>query len=44
MWTYEALELTMDAIENGTYSLERVSKAWNILMSSISDHLNGKTK
>jgi hypothetical protein len=44
MWTDEALELTMDVVENGTYSLQRASMAWNILMSSISDHLNGKTR
>jgi hypothetical protein len=44
MWIHEALELTMDVVENGTYSLQRVNRAWNILMSSISDHLNGKTR
>ncbi len=42
MWTYEALELTMDVVENGTYSLRKTSRAWNILMNSIFDHLNGK--
>jgi hypothetical protein len=44
MWINEALELIMDAIENGTFSLRRASRAWNIPMSSISNHLNGKTK
>jgi hypothetical protein len=44
MWTYEALELTMDVVENGTYSLRRASRAWNIPMSYILDHLNGKTR
>jgi hypothetical protein len=33
----------MDAIENGTFSLCKASRAWNIPMSSISNHLNGKT-
>ncbi len=42
MWTYEALESTMDVVENGTYSLQRTNRVWNISMSSISDHLNGK--
>ncbi len=42
MWTYEALELAMDVVENGTYSLQKASRAWNIPTSSISDHLNGK--
>jgi hypothetical protein len=32
MWTDKALELTMDAIENGTYSLWKASKARNIPM------------
>jgi hypothetical protein len=44
MWIDEALELTMDAIENGTFSLWKANKAWNIPMSSISNHLNGKTR
>jgi len=44
MWIDEALELGMDVIENGTFSLQRANKAWNIPMSSISNHLNGKTK
>jgi hypothetical protein len=34
----------MDVVENGTYSLWRTNKAWNIPMTSIFDHLNGKTK
>jgi hypothetical protein len=44
MRTDEALELTMDVVENGTYSLQRANMAWNIPMSSIFDHLNGKTR
>jgi len=34
----------MDVVENGTYSLRRASRAWNIPMSSISNHLNEKIK
>jgi hypothetical protein len=44
MWTNEALDLTMDVVENGTYSLWRANRAWNIPMSSIYDHLNGNTR
>jgi len=44
MWTNETLELVMDVVENGTYSLWRAKRAWNIPMSSISYHLNGKTR
>ncbi len=40
MWTYEALELAMDVVENGTYSLRKASKAWNIPMSFVFDYLN----
>jgi len=34
----------MDVVGNGTYSLWRTNKAWNIPTSSIFDHLNGITK
>jgi hypothetical protein len=44
MWTIEALELAMDVVENGTYSLWRANMAWNIPMNSIFYHLNGKTR
>jgi len=44
MWIDETLELGMDAIENGTFSLRRANKAWNIPMGCISNHLNGKTR
>jgi hypothetical protein len=30
MWTYDALETSMDAIEKTTHSLRKVAKAWNI--------------
>jgi hypothetical protein len=34
----------MDAIENGTTSLRKASRHWNILITSLSNHLYGKTK
>jgi hypothetical protein len=43
MWTDGTLEVAMDIVERGTHSLRKVSKSWNIPMSSIVDHLNGKT-
>jgi hypothetical protein len=42
MWIDEALELAVDVVKNGTYSLQKVSRAWNIPMNSISNHLNEK--
>ncbi len=44
MWTNETLKATMDVVEKGTHSLRRVNRLWNIPMSSLIDHLNGKTK
>ncbi len=44
MWTNEALEEAMDAIERGIYSIRRASKSWNIPMNSLVDRLNEKTK
>ncbi len=44
MWTNEALKEAMDAIEKRTYSIKRANKSWNILMSSLVDHLNERTK
>jgi hypothetical protein len=44
MWTNEALKATIDVVEKGTHSLKRVSRLWNIPMSSLINHLNGKTK
>jgi len=44
MWIDEALKTTMDVIEKGTHSLRRVNKSWNIPMSSLFNHLNGKTR
>jgi hypothetical protein len=44
MWIDETLEVTMDVTERGTHSLRRANRSWNIPMSSLVDHLNGKTK
>jgi hypothetical protein len=44
MWTNEALETTMDAVERGTHSLRKASRSWNIPMSSFFNHVNGKTR
>jgi hypothetical protein len=40
----EALQTAMDVVERGTHSLKRANKSWNIPMSSLSNHLNGKTR
>ncbi len=42
-WTNEALEEAMDAIENGKTSLKKASRHWNIPLTSLFDHLYGKT-
>jgi hypothetical protein len=42
MWINEVLEATMDVVER-THSRRKAIKSWNIPMSSIIDHLNGKT-
>jgi hypothetical protein len=38
------LEEVMDVVENGTISLRRASKEWNIPLTSLSNHLYGKTR
>ncbi len=42
--TNEALEEAMDAIENGTTSLRKASRHWNIPFTSLFNHLYGKTR
>ncbi len=42
-WINEALEEAMDAIENGT-SLKKANRHWNIYLTSLFDHLYGKTR
>jgi hypothetical protein len=34
----------MDVVERGDTSLKKATKYWNILTTSFSNHLNGKTK
>jgi hypothetical protein len=38
------LEEAMDAIENGTTSLRKASKHWNIPLTSMFGQLYGKTR
>jgi len=38
------LEEAMDAIENGTTSLRKANRHWNIPLTSLFDHLYGKTR
>ncbi len=40
----ETLETTMDVVEKGLHSLRRAKRSWNIPMSSLSNHPNGKTR
>jgi hypothetical protein len=42
--TNEALEEAIDVIENGTTSLKKASRHWNILLTLLFDHLYGKTR
>jgi hypothetical protein len=44
MWMDEALEISMDVVEGGMHSLKRANMSWNIPMSSLYDHMNGKSK
>jgi hypothetical protein len=43
-WTNRSLEEVMEAIERGTHSLRKENRFWNIPLSSLSNHLNGKTR
>jgi len=44
MWIDDALGTTRDVVEKWIHSLRRANRAWNIPLSSFSNHLNGKTK
>ncbi len=44
MWIDETLETTMDVIERERCYLRKAIKSWNIPLSSLFDHLNGKTR
>jgi hypothetical protein len=43
-WRSETLEEAMDAIENGTTSLRKANKHWNIPFTSLFNHLYGNTR
>ncbi len=43
-WTDQQLKEAMDVMEKGHTSLMRANKHWNILLTSLSNYLNGKTK
>jgi len=41
--TNEALEEAMDVVEGGITSLRKASRHWNIPLTSLSNHVYGKT-
>jgi len=43
-WSNESLETTMDVVERGITSLRGANKFWGIPITSLSNHLNGKSK
>jgi len=43
LWIDDALETIMDVVER-THSLRKASRTWNIFLSSLFDHLNGKRR
>jgi hypothetical protein len=43
-WTSEALEEVMNVVKICEASLMKVSKFWYIPLTSLSNHLNGKTR
>ncbi len=43
-WTHQQLEEAMDVMEGGLTSMKKASKHWNIPLSSLSHHLNGKIR
>jgi hypothetical protein len=43
-WIDETLKEAMEAIERGMHSLKGPSKGWNILVTSLFDHLVRKTR
>jgi len=42
-WTYEAHEEAMNAIKCGKKTLKQANRLWSIPLSSLFNHLNGKT-
>jgi hypothetical protein len=43
-WIDETLKKTMDAIGNDNITLRKVSRLWSIPLSSLSNHLNDRTR
>jgi hypothetical protein len=43
-WSNQALEEAMDAIERRTTSFRKPNRHWNIPLTSLSNHLYGKTR
>jgi hypothetical protein len=43
-WTSEALEEVMNVVKTCATSLMKVSKFWYIPLTSLSNHLNGRTR
>jgi len=43
-WSTQALEEAMDAIEKGITSLRMTNRHYNIPLTSMSNHLYGKTR
>lgn len=41
---YEQLEEAMDVIKRRVTSMRKVNKHWNVSMSSLFNHLNGKNR
>jgi len=39
-----ALEEAMEVIKKGSHSLKKANQSWNIPLTSLSNHLNGKTR
>jgi hypothetical protein len=40
-WTNETLKEAMEVVERGMHSLRGLNRAWNIPITSLSDHLVG---
>jgi hypothetical protein len=43
-WIGQHLENAMDMVERGHTSLRKVAKYWNIPLTSLSNHLNGRIR
>jgi hypothetical protein len=42
-WTNQQVEDAMNVMHRGQTSFRKANKLWNILLTSLSNHLNGKT-